>query len=109
MRNLRRWILVRTLKILSQFGGAPLAAKVAQFPFMKQAVGDVPHVAPTRTEGPAQASGSLATCRRNKPPAMPLEQRRKQLSSIGLASREMSLMLAIPYPKRSRTGFETAE
>jgi hypothetical protein len=61
------------------------------------------------TEGSAQAiGGSLG------PADVPGEQdsgaairaAAKQLSPIGPASREMSLMLAIPYPDRSRTGFE---
>jgi hypothetical protein len=59
------------------------------------------------------------TCRRNRHRhrALPLEQQRNSCPyrPVGreafrsAASREMSLMSAIPYPKRSRTGFEKAE
>jgi hypothetical protein len=46
--------------------------------------------------------GTSGTWRRNKTPGVAIRPYRP-------ASREMSLMLAIPYPKRSSTGFEKAE
>jgi hypothetical protein len=67
-------------------------------------------IGPTRTRGPVPAicdpigiSGPAGGTRHRAP----LEQQRNSCP-YRPASREMSLMLAIPYPKRSRTGFEKA-
>jgi hypothetical protein len=62
-----------------------------------------------RTSASHRAHCSSGTCRRNEIPAPPLDQQRNNYRPVGreafrsAPSREMSLMLPIPYPKRSRT------